>query len=67
MLAVFLSTLVLVGLAMLAMGAGLLLGRGAPQGSCGGLGALGLKRDCELCAGRERCRRRETPGAGEDY
>lgn len=59
MLSVFLSTFILTCLAMLAMGAGLLLGGRSPQGSCGGLAARGLKGECELCAGRDRCRKRD--------
>ena len=55
----FFLTLLLVALTMAALSAGVLLGRRPMQGSCGGLGALGLRGECELCNGdRRRCRRR---------
>ena len=46
------------GLAITGMALGVMLGRPALRGSCGG--AAG---GCELCSGRERCRERAREGA----
>lgn len=43
---VFLLTFAIVVLAILGLGAGLLLGRGPPKGSCGGNAVL---KNCPLC------------------
>ena len=51
---------VLVFIAMLAivaaMAVGVMFGRRPIQGSCGGLGQLGIDAECEICGGsRARC------------
>lgn len=51
----FIASLVLTGVAMLAMALGVLLGRGALTGSCGGAGG------CELCL--RKCRRARATAA----
>ena len=39
-----------------AMAVGVLFGRAPIKGSCGGLGAVGIDQDCEICGGDpERC------------
>jgi len=39
-----------------AMSIGVIFGRKPIQGSCGGLNAVGLKGDCEICGGNpNRC------------
>ena len=43
---VFLILLLIAGMAI-----GVIAGRKPLQGSCGGLGALGLKGECEICGG----------------
>lgn len=48
-------SIVVTALVMTAIGVGLLFGRGAPKGSCGGIKALGIKGGCEICDARERC------------
>ena len=53
----FVLTFLIVLLAALGLAAGVLMGRKAPKGSCGGLGAMGL----ECHAGCEKpCPRREA-------
>ena len=36
---------------MAAMAVGVIFGRGPIKGSCGGLGAVGIDQDCEICGG----------------
>lgn len=55
MTAHILLSILLIALAMLAIGVGMFFGRPPPKGSCGGLSALGLKDSCELCGNRQNC------------
>jgi hypothetical protein len=55
MIAHILLSVGIIALAMLSIGMGLLFGRSAPKGSCGGLSALGLKDSCALCSNRKDC------------
>ncbi len=48
---VFLSALVVFGLAVSAMAVGVMAGRAPIKGSCGGLSCIG-KLDCEACPHR---------------
>lgn len=55
LLTILLSILI-VGALFVAMAVGVLLGRPPIRGSCGGLGAVGIKEDCAFCGGRpDRC------------
>ena len=54
-MATYLLTAAVFGLFMVALGIGVMAGRGAIRGSCGGVGAGG----CDVCRGG-RCRRREV-------
>lgn len=48
----FVALVVIVG----AMSIGVLLGREPIKGSCGGISALGLGAECEICGGnRDKC------------
>lgn len=47
-----------------AMAIGVMLGRQPIKGSCGGMSALGLKGDCEICGG-DRTKCEEASSAGE--
>lgn len=51
-LAVFLTMLLVV----LGMAVGVLMGRKPIAGSCGGIAALGIEKECSICGGsREKC------------
>jgi uncharacterized protein len=47
-----LLTILIFGALFAAMAVGVLLGRPPIKGSCGGLGAVGIKENCEFCGGR---------------
>ncbi len=47
----FLLTLLSFLLIMLVMAVGVIFGRPPLKGSCGGLGAVGINQNCELCRG----------------
>ncbi|MWV13874.1 (Na+)-NQR maturation NqrM [Pseudomonas sp. R-28-1W-6] len=43
-------------LVVLGMAVGVLMGRKPIAGSCGGIAALGIEKECSLCGGsREKC------------
>lgn len=51
-----LLTVVMFGVLVAAMAIGLMFGRPPIKGSCGGMSAMGLKEDCEICGGdRSKC------------
>ena len=53
----FFLTLLFFLFIMLVMAVGVIFGRPPLKGSCGGLGAVGINQDCELCRGdRGVCR-----------
>ena len=45
-----LALLVFMGI-MAAMAVGVIFGRAPIKGSCGGLGAVGIDQECEICGG----------------
>jgi len=50
-----LALLVFMGI-MAAMAVGVIFGRAPIKGSCGGLGAVGIDQECEICGGApQRC------------
>lgn len=55
----FLISFLVIGVALLGMAAGVLLGRPAIKGSCGGLNQVGLNGDC-ACSKKEKqeCQKR---------
>ncbi len=60
-----LTTLVVAILLFLLLFAGMAIGvifsNKPVKGSCGGLGAAGLKGDCDICGGdRDRCRKESS-------
>ena len=60
---VFVMTLVFMLLLVAAMAIGVLMGRKPIKGSCGGMSALGVDADCEICGGdREVCEERGDLG-----
>lgn len=48
---VFLLSALLMGLIMTIMAVGVIAGRSPIKGSCGGLGAVGINSNCEICGG----------------
>lgn len=51
-LIIFLTMLTVVGL----MAVGVIMGRKPIAGSCGGIAALGIEKECSICGGsREKC------------
>jgi uncharacterized protein len=64
LLTILLSILI-VGALFAAMAIGVLMGRAPIKGSCGGLGAVGIKENCEFCGGRpEDCPESATAPGG---
>lgn len=54
-MSVFIATFVIMGIAFIAMAAGVLLGRPAIKGSCGGLNQVGLGGSCSgACSATEK-------------
>jgi hypothetical protein len=50
-MAVFMATFLFMLLVVAAMSIGVLAGRSPIKGSCGGMSALGLGTECEICGG----------------
>lgn len=63
---IFLLTLVVLMLLTLGMSVGVLLGRKPIAGSCGGLSALGMTKDCEICGGQKNQIKRMSMEQQED-
>jgi hypothetical protein len=52
----FLLALVVFMVIVAAMSVGVIFGRPPIKGSCGGLGAIGIDQECEICGGNpQRC------------
>ena len=52
----FVLALLVFLLIMAAMAVGVIFGRAPIKGSCGGLGAIGIDQECEICGGDpQRC------------
>ncbi|TGN41291.1 (Na+)-NQR maturation NqrM [Marinobacter confluentis] len=47
----FLLVLMIVVLLVAAMSVGVILGRKPISGTCGGLGAMGISKSCDICGG----------------
>lgn len=50
----FVLAAVLIAIVMGIMAVGVLMGRGPIKGSCGGMGALGIDKACDICGGDPR-------------
>ena len=53
-MALFLISMLVIGLVMAGMAVGVIAGRAPIKGSCGGMGALGIDTACDLCGGDPR-------------
>lgn len=63
-MAVFLISVVVFAVVIAAMAVGVLAGRQPIKGSCGGIGATGIKQSCEICGGDpQRCDEESGDGA----
>jgi hypothetical protein len=52
----FLLVLMIVLLLVAAMSVGVILGRKPISGTCGGLGAMGISKSCDICGGNpQKC------------
>lgn len=64
----FLAAFVVFGVLFAAMAVGVILANKPLKGSCGGLNALGMKSNCEVCGGDDdecdRRNREDRPDAG---
>lgn len=62
----FLLALLIVVLLVAAMSIGVLLGRKPLSGSCGGMAALGMDLNCDICGGdASKCEGAGETGAGD--
>lgn len=53
---IWLVTLVVMLLVVVGMAAGVMAGRKPLAGSCGGIAALGIEKECSICGGdRQKC------------
>ena len=51
-----------------AMAVGVIFGRAPIKGSCGGLGAVGIDQECEICGGNpQRCSSNMEPASVRQY
>lgn len=48
---IMILTFVVLGTVILAMSVGVLMGRKPIAGSCGGMGAMGVETECDICGG----------------
>ena len=71
-MAVFILSVLVVGLVIAGMAIGVILGREPIKGSCGGMGALGVDTACDICGGdpkrcEEETRESSAPDKGLFY
>ena len=65
-MAVFLVSMLVIGLVIAGMAIGVIMGRPPIKGSCGGMGALGIDTACDICGGDpQRCDEETRDGDGE--
>lgn len=63
MLETILLTIVITGLLIAGMSIGVILRNKPIKGTCGGLNALGMDTECEICGGdRGKCDNENNPG-----
>jgi len=73
-MSVFIATFIVIGIAVIGMSAGILLGRPAIKGSCGGLNQVGLAGSCsgacsleekEVCAAKKAQSKNSSTPSGD--
>jgi len=62
----FLISALIFGLVMAGMAVGVIMGRPPIKGSCGGIGALGIDRECGICGGDPQVCETETRDGQRD-
>jgi hypothetical protein len=66
-MSLFLISFAIVAVMVLAMSVGVLAGRGPIKGSCGGMSALGIDTECDICGGDpDKCDSSENAAAPGD-
>ena len=61
-MSLFFLTLTIMLVIVAGMAVGVLAGRSPIKGSCGGMGALGINTECEICGGDpNKCETSEEP------
>ncbi len=61
----FILALIVLLLVVTAMSVGVLLGRKPIKGSCGGMGALGMETECDICGGDKKKCEKEKQSQGD--
>lgn len=61
-MATFLAVLVVMLVVVGAMAVGVIFGRQPIKGSCGGMAAIGMESECDVCGGdKNKCDKESTP------
>lgn len=62
-MATFLAVLVVMLVVVGAMAVGVMFGRQPIKGSCGGMAAIGMETECDVCGGdKSKCDKESKPG-----
>jgi hypothetical protein len=65
-MALFLMTMLVIGVVIAAMAVGVMAGRPPIKGSCGGMRGLGVDAACEICGGNpQRCEEATRSAEGD--
>lgn len=62
----FLISALIFGLVMAGMAVGVIMGRPPIKGSCGGIGALGIDKECGICGGDAQVCETQTRGGDRE-
>lgn len=66
-MSIFLVTFLVFATVIIAMAVGVIFSNRTIKGSCGGLNAIdGLKGACDICEGRDKCRRKRNNHQNND-
>ncbi|MCH8530470.1 MAG: (Na+)-NQR maturation NqrM [Saccharospirillum sp.] len=61
-MATFLAVLVVMLVVVVAMAVGVIFGRQPIKGSCGGMAAIGMESECDVCGGdKNKCDKESAP------
>lgn len=63
-MATFLAVLIVMLVVVGAMAVGVIFGRQPIKGSCGGMAAIGMESECDVCGGdKSKCDKESTPAS----